>query len=248
MRCRSARKLLYQFLDGLEDDGKRLALEQHLGRCSACETLAAQLARSLDLLHRAPQEKPSENFSWKLRLRLNEERLSTEAQEVSQRAWLRSWNMRYATSAVAAFAVILAAGWIAYRAGIGSLGIERTSGDRDRWSTDVATGANESIPASKPVTGSSDALRPVGPSTGAGWQRNVGLVSEGAPGRGNAQALPQVLDDGSIPANRGLDSMVTRALETMTTEQKIWYLRGNIQLLENHLQRYQPTEPDSNRR
>jgi len=45
-----------------------------------------------------------------------------------------------------------------------------------------------------------------------------------------------------------LDSMVTRALETMTTEQKIWYLRGNIQLLENHLQRYQPTEPDSNRR
>jgi len=248
MRCRSARKLLYQFLDGLEDDGKRLALEQHLGRCSACETLAAQLARSLDLLHRAPQEKPSENFSWKLRLRLNEERLSSEAQAVSQRAWLRSWNMRYAASAVAAFAVILAAGWIAYRAGIGSLGIERTYVGTDRWSTDVATGANESIPASKPVTGSSDALRPVGPSTGTGWQRNVGLVSEGAPGRGNVQALPQVLDDGSIPANRGLDSMVTRALEAMTTEQKIWYLRGNIQLLENHLQRYQPTEPDSNRR
>jgi hypothetical protein len=248
MRCRSARKLLYQFLDGLEDDGKRLALEQHLGRCSTCETLAAQLARSLDLLHRAPQEKPSENFSWKLRLRLNEERLSTEAQAVSQRAWLRSWNVRYAASAVAAFAVILAAGWISYRAGFGPLGVERTSGGMDRRSADVAAGANANIPASKPVTRSSDALKPVRPSTGAGWSQSVGLVSEGTPGRDNAQGLPRVLDDGSIPSNRGLDSMVTHALEAMTTEQKIWYLRGNIQFLENHLRRYQTTEPDSSNR
>ena len=54
MKCRNAKKLIFEFIDGLEDDRKRLELENHLAGCGECDKFASQLTRSLDLLHRAP--------------------------------------------------------------------------------------------------------------------------------------------------------------------------------------------------
>jgi hypothetical protein len=117
MKCRNARKLVYEFIDGLKDDTKRLDLEKHLSGCPACDKLASQLTRSLDLLHRAPKEKTGEDFAWNLRMRINQERNVTHERSHSTGAVFRSWNLRYATTAVAAFAVVLTVGFVSMKSG-----------------------------------------------------------------------------------------------------------------------------------
>ena len=74
MRCRQAEKLIFDYIDGAISESDRLGLELHLGECRTCEGVASSLAKSLELLHRVPRAEPSENFNWKLRLRLAQER------------------------------------------------------------------------------------------------------------------------------------------------------------------------------
>lgn len=115
MKCRRARKLVFDFVDGLISDQDRIVLEQHLADCSSCEEMASGMTRSLDLLHRLPPVEPDDNFAWKVRLRLARERNTLAGQLDSNRGLIRSWNVRFTVSALATFVAVLAAGYVLVR-------------------------------------------------------------------------------------------------------------------------------------
>lgn len=110
MRCRHAKKLIFDYIDGVISESDRIGLEHHLGECKACEANATSLARSLELLHRLPAETPSDNFNWKLRLKLARERSAWQDPAESERAWQRRWNTRFAAGVAAGFLVIAISG------------------------------------------------------------------------------------------------------------------------------------------
>lgn len=114
MNCRRARKLINDFIDGMIADHDRLTLEQHLGACGSCEKMAAGLSRSLDLLHRVVPEELDENFTWKVRLRLARERNALARESVSHTSWVRSWNTRFAFSALSTLVVVIAVGYFSF--------------------------------------------------------------------------------------------------------------------------------------
>ena len=115
MRCRQAEKLIFDYIDGAISESDRLGLEKHLGECRTCEVTASALAKSLDLLHHLPKAEPSENFNWKLRLRLAQERNAWRENLGSERVWRGAWRSRFALGAFSAFAVVLAAGFVFLR-------------------------------------------------------------------------------------------------------------------------------------
>ena len=110
MRCRQAKRLLFCYIDGVISESDRVRLERHLAECRTCEKTASALSRSLDLLHRLPSESPSENFNWKLRLRLARARNAWRDSTGLESAWQRTWNTRFAVGAVSAFLVVLVGG------------------------------------------------------------------------------------------------------------------------------------------
>lgn len=112
MRCRHAKKLIFDYIDGVISESDRVGLENHLRECGACEKAAASLARSLDFLHRVPSAAPSENFNWNLRLRLAREKSAWREAASSLSAWQRAWNAQFAVGALSAFVVVLAAGFV----------------------------------------------------------------------------------------------------------------------------------------
>lgn len=112
MRCRQAKKLIFDYIDGAISESDRVGLETHLGECGSCEEMASSLARSLDLLHRVPSAAPSENFNWKLRLRLAREKSAWREAAESLSTWQRAWNARFAVAAFSAFVVVLAVGLV----------------------------------------------------------------------------------------------------------------------------------------
>jgi len=114
MNCRRAKKLIYDFIDGVIADQDRLTLEQHLGACGSCEKMASGLSRSLDLLHRVAPEELDENFTWKVRLRLARERNALAKDAVSHTTWMRSWNTRFAFSALSALVIVIAVGYFSF--------------------------------------------------------------------------------------------------------------------------------------
>ena len=113
MKCRRAKTLICDFIDGMIGDQDRAALEQHLTQCKSCEEMATGLSRSLDLLHRVEPVQPDENFTWKVRLRIARERNAMADVGAEQGVWIRSWNRRFAFSALSTFVVIVLAGSIA---------------------------------------------------------------------------------------------------------------------------------------
>jgi len=112
MRCRQAKKLIFDYIDGVISESDRVGLENHLSECGACEETASSLARSLDFLHRVPSAAPSENFNWKLRLRLAREKSAWREAAESLSTWQRAWNARFGVAALSAFALVLAAGFV----------------------------------------------------------------------------------------------------------------------------------------
>ena len=110
MRCRQAKKLLFDYIDGVISESDRVGLERHLAECRKCEREASAMSRSLELLHRLPSESPSENFNWKLRLRLAKAKRAWRDTAESERVWQRMWNTRFAVAAVSTFAAVLVGG------------------------------------------------------------------------------------------------------------------------------------------
>lgn len=113
MKCRRAKTLIYDFIDGMLGDSDRAMLEQHLGDCRHCEKMASGLTKSLELLRRAPKIRPDENFNWKVRLAIQKERDAATRRATGPATWVRAWNTRFAMGAVAAFAVVVTVGFYA---------------------------------------------------------------------------------------------------------------------------------------
>jgi len=215
VNCRNARKLVFQFIDGIVDDTKRLELEKHLGQCPACDKLASELTRSMDLLHRAPQEKTSENFAWNLRMKINQERNAVNERSQSYGSMFRSWNLRYAAAAVSAFAVVLVAGLITVDSGFMPRNpVQRIATDN---STDIAdnTTLNPEDGPPELVDPRSELFRPIdaGPS-------NVSI----SPGE-------SVIDAPAIMKPAQIDSLLGVEINDLAPDQKLRYMQVLSQYL-----------------
>jgi hypothetical protein len=117
MKCRRAKHLVFDFIDGVIADSDRISLEQHLNECESCEAFTSQVSRSLDLLHRAPEEIPSDNFNWKVRLKIAREKNLLSEAITAQRNLFKTWNLRFATSALSTFLLMLAGGYFLWSSG-----------------------------------------------------------------------------------------------------------------------------------
>jgi hypothetical protein len=215
MNCRRARNLVFELVDGLPDERVRADLESHLAACPECEDLANQLTRSMDLVHRAPVEELDENFNWKVRLAIHRERQAM-ASPARGRADFRAWNLRYAASAVGAFALVVAAGWLAF--GTGTLRLEKDAATPALMSRLVTNSGGYSDFGQR----GRSAASPV--SEGVGVRAKAGPARQGAIGESNTPAY--------------LDSLLRVETMDMTDAERIQYLEARIRLYNQHLDRY----------
>jgi hypothetical protein len=246
MRCRSARKLVFEFIDGLTDDARRLELERHLSECTECEKLASQLTRSLDLLHRAPLETPQENFGWKVRLKLNQERNAVQERGLPTGALFRSWNRRYAAAAGAAFVAVVAAGLLAFDSGLNPFGpsgrpsatVERgaaaLANDHPAGAAEAGSGPERKIAdaAGGDRERSQSAPQPFVPD-GSSLSRPVSVGGGANQGKSDVAG---VIDETVRPVELDLDSIIKTELQVLPPEARIRYLEGRLRLLQRHLE------------
>lgn len=111
MKCRRARRMMNDFLDGAIGDRDRLILEEHLAGCASCDRMAKNLSKSLELLRRLEPVQPDENFTWNVRLRIAREKQALAEAASSYGGAFGFFNRRFAASAVAAFAAVVIGGY-----------------------------------------------------------------------------------------------------------------------------------------
>lgn len=243
MKCRIAKKLVFDFIDGLDDDTKRLGLEKHLAQCSECDKFASQLTRSMDLLHRAPRETTGDNFAWKVRLKLNQERNAIQERGVSYGALIRKWNVRYVATAVAAAAVVLVVGLYTVRSGLILFPQDDRQLDRTAYGqseADSFASANEEKVVGHPTSS---------PAT-EGFQnftdrmitrRDPGVgrypVSQGAPSGQYSSPMLGLIDRPGPMSAAEFDSLMNDQLNGLTPEEQRQYLNQYIILLQRHMMR-----------
>jgi hypothetical protein len=224
MRCRQAKKLIFDYIDGVISESDRVGLENHLSGCRACETTASALSRSLDLLHRVPSAAPSENFNWNLRLRLAREKNAWRDSAESEGKWQRAWNTRFAVGALSTFAVVLIAGFVVLRSAEGPG--ERPT--RSEW--------RRAIPAGSPVArdaGSADRTTYdpflIRGSNGIGPQPvAMGAVPGRELGTGREAVRGPILD---------VDSLKAQYVQSRLDYQRIHRLEQQIETLHKELEK-----------
>jgi hypothetical protein len=239
MRCRSARKLTFEFIDGLTDDTKRLELDKHLAECKECEKLASQLTRSMDLLHRAPVEAPEDNFAWKVRLKLNQELKDMRKLEPSRGSLLKSWNIRYAAAALGAFAVVVVAGlmW-----GPSDFSVFESGQPVAERSTDFEPGdevvADNGTVRENERPGNNSDNNPIPYELFWSDRTSGGFVSLGGSSRSRESLFPPAIGQTrATPAD--FDSLVRAEMAGLSPEQRIRYLQQRLILLQRHLTKSQ---------
>ena len=238
MNCRRARKLIFEFVDGLSNEKVQLELELHLGECPECDTLASQLTQSLDLVHRAPQEELDENFNWNVRLAIHKERNAIQERAASQGSLFRDWNFRYAASAVSGFAVILVAGWIAINAGLTSVPVS------EPFKSDVLSEAasNESAVARQemdavpeaPKRESTVVEKRSAPRSAVAGNSPLTVVADGlaqSPSEQRAGAIDLVGNTAEM------DSLVHLETRGMSEDDRVLYFEKRIEQLQIHLEK-----------
>jgi hypothetical protein len=250
MKCRNAKKLIIESIDGLKDDTKRLELEQHLVECSECDKFAAQMTRSMDLLHRAPPEATSDNFAWKVRLKINQERNEIHERVASYGTIVRSWNLRYATAALAAAAVVLAGGLLMVKDGLaplpspkgGSPDVQVAYEPTTSTPQDVTTGSG-----SKTVSGAAEEPTSRAPQLPPSGRSNTGLrtVDYGVGPRllgpqGPGKIIGVDLIDQYEPMSVAqMDSLMHVQLDGLRADERLRYLTQYMTVLQTHLLRTQ---------
>lgn len=222
MKCRRAKTLIFDFVDGMITDQDRLGLEQHLASCGSCDDMASSLARSLDLLHRVEPQELDENFNWKVRLRLAREKAAIP-DTGGERVWIRSWNRRFAMSAAAAFVTIVAAGYF----------FAKSPGALDRFSrSDMALGT-ESRETATPVD-------EVGEGTVAKNEpQNAPARRNGFPANGSG-IMPKVVsnngnDEGGTPPGLIGEELPPTLIQNPETFEYIYGLQQKIKVLHAQL-------------
>ena len=213
MKCRRAKTLIFNFIDGMINDSDRAALEEHLGDCASCEATATGLTKSLDLLHRAPQVQPDENFNWKLRLAIGRERDAATRRTVVQHTWIKAWNTRFAVSAAATFAVVIAAGFFT----VGSF--------------DPTDGTTAFVPSEQPLTPvakvdlpNDDRVRLPSADSGVGTR----IVSTANQPQSSQAGSPGLIEEGPV---LNVDSLTNRFLQSRRSH----LLEEQVDLLQNKL-------------
>lgn len=230
MKCRKAKNLIYDLLDDGLSDSDRLQLEYHLGECRACETLALELQRSLDLVHELPQIEPSENFNWKVRLKLAQERHSLQEEFTTHTTFIRRWNMRFALGTVASLAAVLAGGYLFLNSFMPA-------------SSNAPMGITTGQPAvSTPERSVADAGRGVPDYTNQYYSSprfQERLVGQGMPVQRSTPQSFQAIDEGGAPVILGPDSLVVSKLRNLRQQYKVHYLERQIELLQEYLRQCQ---------
>ncbi len=125
MNCRSVRDCLVDQWDQPDALQHNDVLQGHLQQCASCQQIASEYARSHQLLQGLPEEEPSENFEWRLRLRLNQvdkeetvdpggqidmpgEIVALPAVSAADRG---RWSIQFVGSAAAAAVIVTAVGF-----------------------------------------------------------------------------------------------------------------------------------------
>jgi anti-sigma factor RsiW len=225
MKCRRAKTLISDFIDGMISDQDRVALEAHLTACESCEGMAASLSKSLDLLHSIPQVQPSENFNWKVRLGIAQARNAIAADAAGERARLRSWNIRFALSAVATFVVVASSGYFILRSSI-------VPGSKRFVSTPVATAESD---AGADVQNRPVERRAGGRSAFDLFNPNAPIVAEPVTtnnGRSKRAVGNPLIED--VPLN--IDSLTSHFLRSRAHEVRAQY---RMRLLEEQIKALQ---------
>ena len=253
MKCRNARKLVSEFIDGLKSDTKRLELEKHLSGCEDCDKYASQLTRCMDLLHRAPRETTSDNFAWKVRLKINQERNSVRERSASYGTLIRSWNLRFATTAASAAAVGLVGGLFLLKSAVepatpDTYQATRVAGETSPTPTPGTFSSQpefnitrDTTPPVRSVGQPSNLERrvsmgpPVAPVQGASASSR--LVGHGSPNRSSSGRIIGVdLIDRTQPMSvADMDSLIIVQLYGLNADEQVQYLSRHIQSLQRHL-------------
>jgi anti-sigma factor RsiW len=221
MNCRHARQQLFDFIDGMSHEVLRAELDRHIGECAECERFAAELTKSLALLHRSPMEPLDENFNWKVRLAIHRERNQARSRTEASGAWARAWNRRYALSAGVAFGLVLVVGAVALREATGPA---VTPGAPAQVSRDYPVNPTELVPH---------------PSSNAGRVGQEVMVSSGGNSSAPSGASHGAIDEATTEAT--IDSLVAADLMRMTPEERSAYIQRRIIRLRLHLQGQQET-------
>ena len=227
MKCRRAKTLIFDFIDGMIGDQDRIALETHLTECTSCESMATSLSKSLNLLHSVPQVQPSDNFNWKVRLGITHARNAIVTDATTDRAWLRSWNIRFAFSAISTFVVVATTGYLLTRSSIVPGGDRVVSGPV--LTAERAWPEVQNPPAEKGTSGRTfyDMTNPGPPIVG---ERQVATND----GRSAGSASPLILD---VPLN--IDSLTSHFLRSRRHEVRSQYrvlrLEEQIKALQGEL-------------
>ena len=111
MNCRTARKLVQAQHDGTLAAESGSALQEHFHACSACSRHAGQLHLAQQWLRDLPVAQPSDNFEWRLKLRLAQaERENAQATSTALPPSRRLWTLQFVVSTAAAALLVLSAG------------------------------------------------------------------------------------------------------------------------------------------
>jgi hypothetical protein len=237
MKCRHAKKLIFDYIDGMLSDQDRIGLERHLSDCRSCDEMATDLNKSLDLLHRLPPVEPDENFNWKLRLRLAREKNALPGDVASERLWFKWWNTRFALSALSAFVIVVAAGVIMLRAGLGpGVGPGSEPGINFRAMPQVTGNTSRSEDGERPSTTpvvTSRRAQPIIPYFDVSFNDGPRLVSMPL---GSSAAYDTPMQRSNEPVI-DLDSLRTRWFHAHRETYRIRQLEQQVELLQNELQK-----------
>ncbi len=225
MNCRRAKQLIYDYLDGVLGDSDRNILERHLSECRSCETFSAQLGKSLDLLHRAPAETPSEDFNWQVRLRLAKEKNAIGEAMATQRDIFKTWNLRFALSALSTFVVILASGVLLWNSGLLS-----------RPGTPETFTPRQSVTdrGSRPADTGQIAWETSGPY----FTNRSGLgmpVAAGDPSLSGDGPYQRAIDEAPAPIFQNPDSTVLQSLISKKLRYRLRMLESQVEHLQKNL-------------
>ena len=108
MRCSKARELISDALDARLDESRGIDLTRHLDGCADCQQHQAVLERGQSLL-RASLAETSDNFEWKVQLKIQQALREKAAGNEPASGW-SFWRPALASAAGVALVVVIAGG------------------------------------------------------------------------------------------------------------------------------------------
>lgn len=111
MNCRTAKKHILARRDAVLPEELEADLQEHVRHCAPCARSAQESNLMFQWLQETPDAEPSENFDWRLRLRLAEiDRRGTKLPLWDEAPARHRWTLRFAVSAAAAAVLVLSVG------------------------------------------------------------------------------------------------------------------------------------------